>query len=239
MSAYTLNYATNPYGDLSEFKQQAPEETGAVKHSDIYQSTDTKSSTKRPFSIQGITSEIIQSDFCSPISLSIYREAQDSLTDRFIVEVDENGLSLRVINEVKKADFSHFCSNNVSSPVVGEKEVTISGVSDRSSFACVNAFKFEEGTIVGSLSFVYLNFFNPESLISSIVLEADFTNSFEFYTVCLGSIQGRASFLVDEKSKLEFIGFKKITVVLNVNALKKLKDEGRLYCRSVPVMKDI
>lgn len=241
ISAFTLNFASNPHDDLPEFQQQASEVSGAGAQKISNQSTDkpqlyqilfltkdillkkikllmSSKLPKRQISIFGITPEHIEL-LMSFRSSVFYRYAQDSLTDLFIIKFDENGLWFRVRNEVKKADFTHACFNEVTAPVVREREVYISGTLIEPIFTCSNSFKFAEGTVVAGTEPITLNFLNPESLILSIMLEFDSEKSHKHGDLCCGSIQGRASFLAVENSELKFRGFKKITIVLNKNAV--------------------
>lgn len=253
ISAFTLNFASNPHDDLPEFQQQASEVSGAGAQKISNQSTDkpqlyqilfltkdillkkikllmSSKLPKRQISIFGITPEKIKL-FMSCGSFVIYKYAQNSLTDLFILEFDKNGLWVRVRNEVKKADFTHACFNEVTAPVVGEREVSISGTLIEPIFTCSNSFKFAKGTVVADEISITLNFLNPESLISSIMLKFDSENSHKHNKLSLGLIQGSASFLVDQESKLEFRGFEKMTIVLNKNAVEKLIYEGCLWGR--------
>lgn len=224
ISAFTLNFAFNPHDDLPELKRQASEVSGAEAQKISNQTTDEPSLSQSSFSINGSPLKSVLGLLRLSRSFSIYREAQDPLTDLFIIESDENGVSLSVRNEVEKADFNHACFNEETSPVVGEREVTISGTIIKDTFICSNSFKFAEGAVVANArSMMALIFLNPESLISSIILEFDSEKSFESCPLNLGLICGCASFLENEKSKLEFRGFKKITVIFNLETLKKIK----------------
>jgi len=117
---------------------------------------------------------------------------------------------------------------NISRSVVaGTQKITLS---------CGSFFEFGEPNIFASAGSVLLTFTNPESLLSGIALEWDPENSYvgthpnsEYGDkLYLASIIGKASFLLEEKSKLEFIGFKTIKMVLNPRVLERLRREGRL-----------
>lgn len=229
MMALPLSFGATAQDSLPEQQLSSSDVRGLAAQKVSNHTTETASLPKRPFSIHGITSENVRLLMSLGGPFIIYREAQDSLTDVFIIESDEYGVSFNVRNEKKKSKkIGPSCFNNVTPTIAGGREVTIPGTIIEAILTCSNSFKFAEGTIVANASSMNLNFLNPGSLISGIVLEFDPEKSYKVNNLSLGSIQGRASFLVNEKSELEFIGFKKITIIFNLGELKKLSDEGRL-----------
>lgn len=185
------------------------------------------------FSIYGYTSKkiisAIELRLSRPNSLNkiwAHIHSENPLTDKIILELDENGLSLK--------------SSRVSDP--NDLKLSLVDLFDQT-----NSIKFDSEPLNGAMYdfgaqnvfatdlFVGISSSNPNSIISQII--AIFNPKMAYKPLnpiqggeklCLGSILGKASFQVGEKSKLEFIGFQTVEVVLNVNVLKKLRDEGRL-----------
>lgn len=113
---------------------------------------------------------------------------------------------------------------------------SIIAATDQIILSTGSAFVFGEPNVFASAGTVTLNFNNPASLVSSIVLEFDPSSPYKGMhpnpeygdELCLGSIRGRASFLQKEHSNLDFLGFSSFKILLNNNTLQRLRDEGRL-----------
>lgn len=97
-------------------------------------------------------------------------------------------------------------------------------------FGFPNAFAIRNNSVV-------LHFLHPESVVSSIMLEWDPVNSHKaIYTMegnskaelFFGSVWGQGTCIPGYHTHLNFNGFKKIFIFYNVDALRKLKEEGRL-----------
>ncbi|MDP3936105.1 MAG: hypothetical protein Q8Q56_03875, partial [Alphaproteobacteria bacterium] len=124
--------------------------------------------------------------------------------------------------------------------VASEEEVNISesviAATDQIILSCGTFMEFSEPNVFASTGSVSLIFNNPNALISEIIIKWDPEISYKNThpdlgyknKLYLGSIIGSASFLLEEKSRLEFIGFKTLTIAFNMRILERLRQEGRL-----------
>jgi hypothetical protein len=124
--------------------------------------------------------------------------------------------------------------------IAAENELYISqlvvAATDQIILSSGNSFEFGEFNVFATTGSVTLIFNNPASLVSRLILEFNeevasqgtHPSSECSKKLFLGSIKGKASFLLGEESHLDFVGFSYFKFVFNERVLQRLRQEGRL-----------